>query len=164
MFQSSLYRIVNSTADIENAIETAIEQMTAASNRLIFIVRKKTDIITSKTIENICVNLGIQRINVGLHLSEFLMEHDVNQAETMLKEKIRENSEAKLLDNIEILFDDQMGISPFLLLNDLARHNTIICTIDAFINDAGALVYGKRSFGANSNSYIIDMRGDNNEI
>jgi hypothetical protein len=87
------------------------------------------------------------RINVNLSLSEKLLELTHRQRGVrvagILADIIRnENSEAVLLDNIELLFAAELAQDPLKLLQSLSRNRTIVAAWPGHF-DGAALTYAE---------------------
>jgi hypothetical protein len=101
-----------------------------AYHRLILLVGPK---MSGKTMSLIAVESEKRwpRININLTLSERLLDLTVIQRAVRIPSLIEEiirahGQDVVLLDNIEMLFSTELTIDPFRLLQNLARHRTIV--------------------------------------
>jgi hypothetical protein len=90
---------------------------------------------------------GWSRLNINLRLSERLLELTQKQRKVrvaaMLDEIVRaENSSVVVLDNIEMLFSQELEQDPLRLLQGLSRNSTIIAAWPGTI-DRGCLTYAE---------------------
>lgn len=90
---------------------------------------------------------GWVRLNVNMRLSEPLLELTQKQRKVkvaaILDETIRaENSSVVILDNIELLFAQELEQDPLRLLQGLSRNQTIIAAWPGTI-DGGCLTYAE---------------------
>ncbi len=66
------------------------------------------------------------RLNVNLRLSERLLELTHRQRATRVAGILEEKSEVVLLDNIELLFAEELAQDPLRLLQSLSRNRAIV--------------------------------------
>ena len=163
MINNDLFCCPN-TSSLSMSIDLALKTIAKSSNKLIFILRDKTDINDLKAIVSYASDKHVQRINLGLQLSNYLIEHDIDDVSYYLSHLLKA-SEPLIVDNAEILFDRDLNIKPFQLLKNLARHQCLIVVIDARITSDGKLVYGSSSskdfnqYEKLTDTYILDLMG-----
>ena len=83
--------------------------------------------------QELAARLALAAINVNLELSRRLLELTARQRRLqlakLLADLVRQSGQdIVLLDNIEILFAVDFGLDPLLLLQELARHHTVVAT------------------------------------
>lgn len=145
-------------------MDSALKTMAKSSNKLIFILRDKMDTNALKAIASYSSEKHVRRINLGLQLASYLIEHDVDDVSYYLSQLLK-TSEPLVIDNAEILFDQELNIKPFQLLKDIARHQCLVVVIDAKITDDGKLIYGNSSskdftqYEKLTDTYILNLMG-----
>lgn len=150
--------------DFQYALADAITVMSRSSNKLILILRDKTDVDTAKAISSFAENNNIERVNLGLQLSRYLFENDISTVNDYLSEELN-TGKTLIADNAEILFDSKIPISPFKLFKNIARHQVLVVVIDGCIESDGKFIYGSSSnndyfqYEKLTDTYIIDLNG-----
>ena len=148
--------------DLSNDLADAIKIMTSASNKLILILRDKTDVDAGKAINSFVNSNQIAKVNLGLQLSKYLFENDINTVNDYLTKELK-TGQFLLVDNAEILFDAEIAINAFTLFKNIARHQILVVVLDGRIDNKGRFIYGTSSnkdFSQYENltdTYIIDL-------
>lgn len=126
-------------------------------HRLILLVGGKE---TGKTVvlKELSRELGVPVLNINLSLSGELLELTAKQRALRLPEIFgRVTDDAAnplLLDNLEILFDDQLKQDPLRLLQNISRNRSVVASWNGCIT-RGKLVYAEPGH-AEYRSYDID--------
>lgn len=155
--------------DFQNALADAITVMSRSSNKLVIVLRDKTDVDTAKAIESFSRKNKIERVNLGLQLSRYLFENDINTVNDYLSRELNTGN-ALIVDNAEILFDSEISINAFKLFKNLARHQVLIVVTEGCIESDGKFIYGSSSnkdynqYEKLTDTYIIDLTEGWNEI
>lgn len=113
-------------------------------HRLTIILNPKKQLI-GKTIRNIMEEMGIAYINLGLSLSQMLLELTERQRSLRLfhvVDNILANYEEKpvFLDHIEVLFAPQLNQDPLRVLQGLSRNRVILAVWNGQVEN-GYLIY-----------------------
>ncbi len=114
-------------------------------HRLILLVGAKE---TGKTIalKELSQELNVPVLNINLSLSGELLDLTAKQRALRLPEifvQVTDNhSDPLLLDNLEILFDDQLKQDPLRLLQNISRNRTVVASWNGCIG-RGKLVYAE---------------------
>ena len=162
MINKEIY--VNTTLDnLKNNLSNAIAVMSKSSNKLILVLRDKTDIRIEKDIKAFSDEYHIGRVNLGLQLSRYLIENDVPINDYLNMEL--KTGTPLIVDNAEILFDSEIAINAFTLFKNIARHQILIVVLDGRIDSKEKFIYGTSSnkdfsqYEKLTDTYIIDLNG-----
>lgn len=126
-------------------------------HRLILLVGAKE---TGKTIvlKELSRELSVPVLNINLSLSGELLDLTAKQRALRLPEmfvQVTDNdSDPLLLDNLEILFDDQLKQDPLRLLQNISRNRSVVASWNGCVS-RGKLVYAEPGH-AEYRSYDID--------
>ena len=118
------------TALVSDRVEQALPGLQDTYYKLVLAVGPARTGKTAALID-LATRHGWPRVNVNLRLSELLLEltHRQRAARVagILDDIIREaDSEVVLLDNIELLFADELAQDPLRLLQSLSRNRAIV--------------------------------------
>lgn len=166
MINNDLFRC-STIASLPMDVNLAMKVMSKSSNKLIFILRDKTNLSLLKAVSTCASSNHIQRINLGLVLSKDMIENDIEDVYYHLTRKLK-ISKPLMIDNAEILFDQGLNIKPFQFLRDLARNcnQCLIVVLDAVITSDGKMIYGKSSsndfiqYESLTDIYILELKGE----
>jgi hypothetical protein len=125
---------------LASQIEDVLPRTTDAYYKLVLAVGPARTGKTAMLIE-LAELRGWPRLNVNLRLSERLLELTHRQRATrvanILDDMIRaERSDVVLLDNIELLFAEELAQDPLRLLQSLSRNRTIVAAWPGSFNGA----------------------------
>ena len=163
MINNDIYKHT-SLPDFGNVLAEALTVMSRSSNKLIIILRNKTDVDIAKAIESFSRENKIKNVNLGLQLSRYLFENDINTVNDYLSKDLNTGN-TLIVNNAEILFDSEISISPLKLFKTIARHQVLIVVIDGRIRYDGKFIYGSSSnndyiqYEELTDTYIIDLNG-----
>ena len=117
--------------------------------------------------------LNTHYINLGLKVSERLLDHTIEgrreAIDTLFNEYITNYRDKVLLfDNIELLFDPDLGVEVLDLFLKLSRHVVCVVAWTGTVND-GVLQYGEPGYwGYKSYNVkgieVIDLNGERGEV
>ncbi len=136
--------------DITNEVLSRIRDVRTMYHRLVLLVGPPGSGKT-RILQEIGEQTGAPRINVGLELSERLLdlskeERQLNVAfyfEDIVSGHCREmESQMVLLDNIEILFDSSLFVNVLPLLQKVSRNTTLVVAWPGYAQD-GFLGYSE---------------------
>jgi len=112
--------------------------------RLILLVDEKAD--HEQLAKEISARLDVEAVNVNLELSKRLLSQTSRQRKLYLSKSMNEvvqPNKTILLDQVEILFDVELGQDPLRLLESLSRNQTIIAFWNGQVRD-GKLIYAEQ--------------------
>ncbi len=112
--------------------------------RLILLVDEKAD--HEQLAKEISARLDVEVVNVNLELSKQLLSQTSRQRKLYLSKSMNEvvqPNKTILLDQMEILFDVELGQDPLRLLESLSRNQTIIAFWNGQVRD-GKLIYAEQ--------------------
>ncbi len=112
--------------------------------RLILLVDEKAD--HEQLAKEISARLDVEVVNVNLELSKRLLSQTSRQRKLYLSKSMNEvvqPNKTVLLDQMEILFDVELGQDPLRLLESLSRNQTIIAFWHGQVRD-GKLIYAEQ--------------------
>lgn len=149
---------------IEDAMRNSIQQIKSwlhsipeLYHRLILLVGP-TGTGKTETLHELAEEIESPIINVNLALSSELLEFTAKQRALRLPEifsRLTEQSNGTLLlDNLEILFDDQLKQDPLRLLQNISRNRSVVASWNGCVT-RGKLVYAEPGH-AEYRSYDID--------
>jgi len=112
--------------------------------RLILLVDEKEN--HEQLAKEILERLDVEVVNVNLELSKHLLSQTSRQRKLYLSKSMNEvvqPNKTILLDQMEILFDVELGQDPLRLLESLSRNQTIIAFWNGQVRD-GKLIYAEQ--------------------
>ncbi len=135
---------------IIDEVLSKMKDVTVMYHRLVFLVGTPC---TGKTraLEEIEMRTGAPRINLGLELSERLLELSKEErplnAQYLFEDIVSEHCNQKgtqtvLLDNIEVLFDPSLSINVLPLLQKVSKNTTLVVAWPGYVKD-GYLGYAE---------------------
>ena len=130
---------------VRQQIMQSIQAAEALYHRLVVLVGRSG---AGKTVilQEVANELGASTINVNLELSSRLLEltpsQQCLQASTILHEIVDDAPSPVFLDNIELLFDSNLQLNPWRLLQSVSRNQVIITSWNGSLID-GSLVYAE---------------------
>jgi hypothetical protein len=121
-----------------------INQTAILYHRLILVVAPSGSGKT-KVLQEVAKRTGGRYINVSLDLSRQLLDFTERQRTLQVSRVLsdivgKDNEQAVLLDNTEVLFDVSLKQDPLRCLQGLSRHRTVVAAWNGTI-DRGYLIY-----------------------
>lgn len=129
-----------------DSLLNAISQAASQYYRLVLVVGPPGGGKTA-ALQSVAQKLGCPLLNVNLELSKRMLEltrtQRSRQVERLLKEVIAAvPGDVVLLDNLEILFDTALEVTPLRLLQVSSRNRTLVATWNGSFRD-GTLTYAE---------------------
>ena len=133
-------------SEVATRLEQAIQQAANQYFRLVILAGPPGSGKTA-VLQSLAEKLGCQLVNVNLELSKRMLEltraQRPRQVDRLLKEVIAAGrGEVVLLDNLEILFDTSLEVTPLRLLQASSRNRTIVASWNGSFQ-AGTLTYAE---------------------
>lgn len=152
---------------IENIVIRSLKAAEELYHSLVLVVGK-CGVGKTSVIQNLAKQHGAAPININLKLSRELLELTKKQRQLKLSEILAEavnsTGEKVFLDNIEILFDDDLKQDPLRLLQGLSRNATVVASWNGTFEN-GKLTYAEpghseyRSYDV-TDTLIVSMDGE----
>lgn len=130
---------------IHDKVHQSLQAAEGLYYRLVLLVGETGSAKTS-ILQDVADNFGTSVININLALSQELLELTVKQRALRLPKilaEILDNAKTPIiLDNLEVLFDNDLNQDPLRLLQTISRNCTVLASWNGnFIN--GRLVYAE---------------------